>query len=202
VRGFAAADFVSYIRFDMSTLNIGEISSATLSLYRIQGSRNDGITNDRHEVQGLLSLPGNTPQNWDELGATGLSTATAGLEYSPAAANSVDLTRVVNLDPADGANITETVGAAPIATTITGPDLVSFLNSRADDGGLVTFVVSINANNDRGYGFASKENGDAALHPSLTLEYTEVPEPAGAALLAVALVVTAAVRRREPGRFD
>jgi hypothetical protein len=196
-RGFAGADFVGYFRFDMSALNIDSISSATLSLHRIAGSRNDAISNARFEVQGLLNVAGNTPQNWIETGAGALSTATVGLEYNIAQPNSVDLARVVNLDADDGASVTETTAASPIPTTLVGPDLISFLNARADDGGLVTFVVSVNANNDRGYGFASKENADANIRPTLTLEYTEVPEPASAALALVALVAVGVAARRK-----
>jgi hypothetical protein len=198
VRGFSSnADFVGYVRFDMSALPINSITSATLSLYKVAGSRNDGITLDRHEVQGLLSMAGNTPQDWIETGAGALNTNTVGAEYN-AAPNGIDLARVVNLDPQDGANTTEAVSdALGTPTTLTGPDLVSFLNSRVGDGGLATFVITINANNDRGYGFASKENENPDLHPTLTLEYSVIPEPASGALAALALLTMAFVRGRQ-----
>jgi len=88
---------------------------------------------------------------------------------------------VFNLDPELGANVTETVpGTDNVAVTTTGADLVSFLQQRADDNGLVTFMVAIDAEN-RGYGFASRENEDVTLRPSL--EVTAVPEPASLALI-------------------
>lgn len=198
VRGFSGADFVAYIRFNLSGLGNIEVREATLSLYKVAGSRNDTITTGRHEVQGLLDLPGNTPQDWVESGPGALNTLTVGLEYNPAAPNSVDLSRVVNLDMEDGANVVETVGDAPVPTTLSGPDLVSFLNSRVAAGGLVTFIVSINASNDRGYGFASRENATVAYWPRLDLTYVPVPEPGVWVLAGVGLsVVGGWLKRKE-----
>jgi len=71
-----------------------------------------------------------------------------------------------------------------VPVTTTGADLVSFLSSRVADGGLTTFLVSIDADN-RGYGFASRENDNADLRPTLALEV--IPEPASLALAGFAL---------------
>jgi len=68
--------------------------------------------------------------------------------------------------------------AGNTTATISGAPLVAFLNSRADDNGLVTFVISGN----RGYGLGTKENATEAYRPVLTLTYTFAgandPQPA------------------------
>jgi len=188
VRGFGGGDFVGYVRFDLSGV-FGTVSEATLKLHETAGSRNDGITNGRHQLYGLTNAAGNTAQNWDEL-----VDLDPGAEYDNTGGNNVDLGQVVNLDPEAGANVTETIpGTDDVDVTTTGPDLVAFLNSRIADGGLTTFVVSIDADN-RGYGFASRENANVDVRPMLTI--STVPEPATWCLALVGLVVVGVRRRR------
>jgi hypothetical protein len=181
IRGFGGSDFVGYIRFDLSPLYIDTISDATFSVYKVAGSRNDGITTGRFANFGLTNALGNTPQNWDE--AT-LAEGNVGAEYTNVVGNLVDFSVLFNLDADMGANVTETVGDAPTASTLTGPDLVTFLNERVDDGGLVTMISIINASG-RGYGYGSKENSDPSLWPTLSVTYTGIPEPTAAALACI-----------------
>lgn len=189
VRGFGGGDFEAYIRFDLSGV-ASAITGATLTLHETGASRNDGITTDRHEVHGLLNLPGNTPQNWDE--SVDLS---PGAEYTNVGGARVDLAQVMNLDAQDGANVTEVVpGTDDVDVTTSGPDLVTFLNGRLADGGLATFIVTIDSTN-RGYGFASKENAEPSYQPKL--ELTTIPEPASLALAMVGLVALGLLRRQK-----
>lgn len=194
VRGFGGGDFVAYIRFDLSGLGIDTIISSTLTLHETAGSRNDGITNGRHQLYGLTNASGNTPQNWLE--ATDID---PGAEYDNTGGNGIDLAQVFNLDADAGANVTESVpGTDGVAVTTSGLDLVTFLNSRVDDNGLVTFIVAIDADN-RGYGFASRENSNSDLRPTLLLDYTaipQVPEPGSVALLSLGLVALLGRRRQ------
>ena len=164
VRGFGGGDRIAYIRFDLSSVS-GTISDATLRLRETAGSRNDFITNGRHELYGLTNAAGNTPQNWNEF-----VDLNPGAEYDNTSGNDIDLAQVFNLDPEKGANVLESIpGTDNVDVTTTGADLVTFLNQRVADNGLTTFIVAIDSDN-RGYGFASKENSNAAFHPELTIE--------------------------------
>lgn len=181
--------FVPYIQFDLSGLNIASIQGATLNLTKVASARNDTWTAGRFLAYGLTDLAGNTAQNWDELldfdptdATNGLDFRNVGLEWTNmSGAAAIDATRVFNLDADTGANVTESIAGDVIS--LTGPDLVTFLQQRVDANGLVTFMTPINAT-DRGWGIASKENGTAA-GPALTLDFTAVPEPGSLILFAI-----------------
>lgn len=194
--------FTPYIQFDLSGLNIDQISSATLTVHKVASARNDTIVNGRFAVHGLPSQAGNTLQNWDELADFDPTDATNGLDFRNVGAdhtlntgNGVNLANVINLDAEDGANVTEVTNNTTGVATLTGQDLVNFLNSRVDDNGLVTFIFGIEGvNTGQGWGYASKENADANLHPQLDLEFTQVPEPGSLALIGLGSLL--ALRRR------
>jgi rhamnogalacturonan endolyase len=168
--GDGANDRMAYVRFDLSGLIIDDITSATLSFYKTAGSRNDTIVPDRFDVYGLLSTAGNTPQNWNE---STLAEGNLGLEYTNTGGDQLDLSRVFNLDAESGANVTESVqNTDDTPQSITGPDLVSFLESRAADDGLVTFITLVDAGAMRGWGYHSREAADPAFRPTLELEFS------------------------------
>jgi hypothetical protein len=191
VRG-GAVDFRGYARFNLSSLGPITISSASMT-YTVSGgaSRNDSANNGRFAAYGLNNVVGNTIQNWDE---TTFVPALKGTE------DVATLTGVTDLDD-NVAGISEVFvpagGSGVVGTpvTVSGAPLVAFLQGRANDGGLATFILSNDDATDRGYGLASKENTTEAYRPILTLEYeAAVPEPATWALLA-AVVVAAGVGR-------
>ncbi|QDU89784.1 Rhamnogalacturonan endolyase YesW precursor [Pirellulimonas nuda] len=168
-------DRMAYVRFDLSQLNIDAISNATLSLYKAGGTRNDTIVPDRFDVYGLTNAPGATPQNWSE---STLAEGGLGAEYAHTGGDGVDPSLVFSLDQESGAAVTESVTNAQGAPqTITGQDLVAFLNSRVDDNGLVTFITRVDAGAVRGWGYSSREDADPAVRPTLTIEYDEDAAP-------------------------
>lgn len=168
-------DFMAYIRFRLGGLNIEQVTSAELTLHKVPGIRNDTIVTSRFEVYGLLNQSGSTPQDWSE---SSLADGGIGEEYSNTGGDGIDTSRVFNLDQESGADVVETVNNSITAQTLTGPDLVSFLNERVDDDGFVTFITLVDAGIVRGWGYASKENADANLRPTLQLEFTQTDRPA------------------------
>ncbi len=173
-----SSDRTGYVRFDLSDLNIQKVESATLTL-TVHGAipkppyRNDTVNTGRFALYGLNAAAGNTAQNWNPAGLNGSSTG-----------DEIDWTtgtvvvaggRAADLDE-DVAGITETVtnaaaGGWALGTTITvtGQPLANFIQSRVDDGGLVTFILKNDDSTDRGYGICSKEYPDEAYRPKLEL---------------------------------
>ncbi|TWT90853.1 Rhamnogalacturonan endolyase YesW precursor [Pseudobythopirellula maris] len=174
-RNGSAGDSVAYVRFDLSGLDLDDLTDAKLSLSKLPGTRYDIINFDRFDVFGLADLPGNTPQAWDE--AT-LAETGPGAEYLGASDYGVDPVRLVDFNYENGAETWETlINATGGPQSISGPDLIDFLQDRADANGLVTFVTLIDAGNVRGVGFASREHADASIRPRLELEFAEEPGP-------------------------
>ncbi|MFB0525290.1 MAG: hypothetical protein ACETVZ_07090, partial [Phycisphaerae bacterium] len=173
-------NYVGYLRFDLSGLDIITIRSATLTL-TISGDtpRNDNPVTGRFALNGLDNIAGNTAQDWDE---AVLDVNTVGAEWSTNGGEPLVNVTVMDMNEADLAAglvpaITETIAGSgdywlPGARTITvtGDPLASFIQSRIDDGGLVTFILEFpGGGSGRGYGLATKENADEALRPKLEL---------------------------------
>ncbi len=174
VLDFNGNDFMTYVRFDLSALNIDQVLSAELTFNKVQGIRNDTINADRFEVYGLLDLAGNTPQQWNEYG---LADNDLGAEYTNTFGDGLDLSRVANLDAESGADVSESVDNSVAPQRLSGNDLVVFLNDRVDDDGFVTFIARVDAGNVRGWGYGSRENADPNLRPTLTMQYSTIPQP-------------------------
>lgn len=188
-------DFTTYVQFDMSGLGSTiVINSATLTLNKVAGARNDTMVTGRVDMYGLSDIAGNTEQNWSETngGWSGVVGEDHGLDFRNAQADWVAGTGAVaanltRLDMDLGDNVTEAVASGTVYT-LTGADLVTFLNSRASDDGFVTFVVENPLTDGRGWAWATKENTDSSLAPTLTLDYTVVPEPSVALLGGIGLL--------------
>jgi len=174
----ANTDYSGYVRFDLAAHNVISVEDATLTftVYNIPKPpyRNDTVVGGRFSLYGLDNVAGNTPQNWDE---NTLNESDIGTEWST---NGGDpLVNVTDLDD-DVEGITETVTNGPgggwdmgTTITITGDALVSFLQSRIDDNGLATFILSNNDTADRGYGLGTKENDNEDVRPSIWSFSTE-----------------------------
>ncbi len=178
-------DYFGYVRFDLSSLAPGtQLMDASLTLTKVTTTeRNDTLTSGRFRALGLKDVAGNTPQNWDELT---LTWNTKGTEY--VSENTYDPSRVVDFDGTAGNEVVTTTTA-----TISGTNLVSFLNERIAAGGLATFIFdySVIETSGRGYGLGSKENTDPATWPQLTVV---IPEP-GTIGFGVAALVLMLIRR-------
>jgi hypothetical protein len=167
-RNGAGGDYIAYVRFDLSSVDLTGVTNAYFTLQKTGGAT---MVKERFDVFGLANMAGNTQQNWNE---TTLANAGLGAEYNNTAGNYVDLARVVNLsaEGAAGANTIEQVSDGNKPQHLSGVDLVSFLNARQADGGLATFIVVTDAGADRTFTYGSRENADPDLRPTLTLEYT------------------------------
>lgn len=172
-----ARDYFAYVRFDLSAVPAdAQLVDATLKLTKVSNpNRNDVLNTGRLRILGLNDVPGNTPQNWDELA---LTFNTIGTEWT--APNQFDPDRVTSFDDALG---NETADNTTGIATISGANLVNFLTSRLTAGGLVTFILDFaTTEGGRGFAFGSRENADPNARPQLTLAY-QVPEPTMPALL-------------------
>lgn len=177
VRDFTRGDDrIAYIRFDLSGIDIQDLNSATLTLHKQPASRNDSMNTGRFVVQGLTSVAGNTAQDWNE---STLSSSTVGAEYTNVGGEGIDLSRVFNLDLQQMADVLEGTDNITGFARLTGDDLVTFLESRIADDGLVTFITYVEETVDRGWGYGSRENTDPSLRPTLELNFAgeEIPDP-------------------------
>ncbi|TWU00574.1 Rhamnogalacturonan endolyase YesW precursor [Botrimarina colliarenosi] len=170
-----AGDQTAYIRFDLAGLSLDTLTSAAFVLHKTDGTRNDTIITERFDVYGLLPLAGNTPQDWNE---NTLAEGNVGAEYTDVGGDGLDTSRLWNLDQESGADVFESVlNANGGAQEVTGSDLVAFLQSRAGDDGLATFVTQVDAGAVRGWDYGSRESADPALRPQLVLEFESEPVP-------------------------
>ena len=176
--GGGGGDRIAYIRFDLSGYEIDDINDAELTLYKQPASRSDTIVTGRFKNYGLTNDSGNTPQDWIE---STLGYTTVGEEYTNVGGNLIDVSQVFNLDADSGANVYESVNSTDGAPqTISGPDLVTFLESRIADDGLVTFITLVDSGDaGRGWGYGSRENTEEYLRPELTVDFEgqEIPDP-------------------------
>ncbi len=162
--------FPGYIRFDLSSLGAIEILDAKFNTSITSGP---SWVTGRYYVYGLNNVEGNTPQNWDEAtltwnrsGYTVAGSELVGVPYTASVANG----RVTNLDQDTGASVTETNNAGRV--TVTGSDLTAFLQGRVFDGGLSTIIIAAAGSKD--FYYATKENSNPDLAPTLELTYAPI----------------------------
>ena len=172
-------DFPGYVRYDLSPEGLGvsgpiEISDAILTFVRCETYANYGQTAGRFTAYGMNNVEGNTAQDWDE-GALTWNNAGEEWDGEIPMVSSVADGRVVSFEPDDGADTVETIiptddGSTPgTIVTLTGPDVVAFLQGRVYDGGLATIIIGNPADN-RELGFGTKENTLGYI-PSLEITY-------------------------------
>ena len=162
---------VGYIRFDLSSLGQVEITDATLTLTKVTGSwsRNDGMVNGRIGIVGLDNVSGNTSQSWNE---SSLNASNVGDEFVGGKSGyPIESSLSTNLDADNGADVTESVTSG-ITFTLTGNDLVTFLQARLNDGGLATFIATLTSADTKGFWLATKENTTEEYRPVLAITYT------------------------------
>lgn len=164
-----------YIRFDVSGVDKDRLVSGEFSVSipdPASGAGSDAGTNWTFNVFGLNDGVG---EDWDELGIT-WDNAPANIDDGSLMGSGATL--LGQLDP------TITGRGDGEVLTLNSLALREFL--LADSDGLVTFIVTRVEGESSGntvvHAFASRENSDESLHPSLKLTLTPIPEPSTALL--------------------
>lgn len=172
----------AYVQFNLSALGTNlTVVSATLEVTKVEtnsvqvfaGTHSDSaavITESRIAFYGLNNVAGNTPQDWSE-----------GTLSFNATGNELTSSSATGTDPFNSAhgltssfNGLESINGGGTNVTIAGNELDAFVQSRIDDGGLVSFMIDFEAiESGRGFAFNTKESGVSNAMPVLTLHYTE-----------------------------
>lgn len=185
-----------YIQFDLSELETNAVlTSASLQVTKMStnpvqdfaGTHSDTaavMVDSRTAFYGLNNVAGNTPQDWNE---NSLSFNTIGSELTSGSATGTDpfnsvAGRATNLN-----GLESIFGGTNL--TLSGAALNTFLQSRMDDTGLVTFMIDFETiESGRGFAFNTKESGLTGVMPILTLNYSTNGVPTDP--LAVTLIDT------------
>lgn len=189
------ADRVGYLRFDLGAINVNTVLDAQLVLKNVlvPNQNNHSIDFGRFALYGLNNVAGNSPQDWDESTFTGND---RGAEWTPGTLLNASVTNglVTDLDD-DVAGMTIVIEDDPVLNywdtgnytiTISGQTLIDFLQGRAEDGGLATFIIEMTSSGRR-FGIGTKEHATEAIRPVLELTYiaggASDPQPANGAIV-------------------
>jgi hypothetical protein len=177
-----------YLRFDLGAINVNTVLDAQLILVNAERAEgNQAISLARFALWGLNNVAGNTPQDWNE---STFTAAASGLEWTGTAPNPAE-GRLTDLDDTV-AGMTISIVEDPALDywvtgkytfTISGQPLIDFLQARADDDGLATFIIAHGeTSGGRKFGIAAKEHTNEAIRPVLVLTYitggASNPQPA------------------------
>lgn len=191
--GNGSINFFTYAQFDLSGLNIGTINSATLSIMQplsnpddlgtTRSSSNPSWVDDRIDFYGLDNVAGATAQNWSE-GTLTFNLTGAELNFGDIVPNASHTTSFAGLD------VTLNDNGSPLGTdrsTLSDASFTTWLNARVDDNGLVTVIVDTAAT--QSLAILTKEGaaaeGMGSYGPTLSLDYTAIPEPSTVGLMAL-----------------
>ncbi|MEO2044957.1 MAG: hypothetical protein ABGX16_00100 [Pirellulales bacterium] len=165
---------VSYIRFDLS--GVGEVDNATFSV--VTQNATNWLSGQAH-VYGLNDVAGNTPQNWVEAGASGLSYNASGDEVP---GDGDTTTQDLGTIGTSGSERLWQVGDLPGNLSGSGQqidfsstELDNFLTSRI--GEFATLLIVGADGTDRELLFSTKETGAGSARPELTFTDDVGPPP-------------------------
>jgi hypothetical protein len=181
---------ISYVRFDLGG---GTASNAEFSVITLSSTN---WLDTQFFVYGLNDVAGNTPQNWIESGAGGLSYNTSGAEVPGDGdgltqdLGSIGTTGAENLW--DLGNLPENLSGGGQTIAFSSAELDNFLNSRG--GGLATLLIVNAEGTNRDVLFATKETGTGSVGPTLS---GIVPEPTSLAMALFGLVGIGCAGRRQ-----
>lgn len=161
---------LSYVRFDLSS--VGEVDGATFSVVT-QNATN--WLSGQVQVYGLNDVAGNTPQNWVEAGASGLSYNSSGDEVP---GDGDTTTQDLGSIGTSGTERLWQLGALPANLSGSGQkidfsstELDNFLTSRI--GEFATLLIVGADGTDRELIFSTKETGTGSARPELTFTDTD-----------------------------
>lgn len=166
-----------YLKFQLP-VDLASVTSASISLFKLDSSTAKTVE--------LFGLTDQTLDNWSESTIT-FANAPAGTDYLTKDPTGTAVTHINNYPASGAANTTFTMPSIS--------DMVNFIN--ADTNGVVTFILSDYDNSFAEGDFASRESTTpGAFAPTLSLTYTQVPEPASAALVLLGGGLLALRRRK------
>lgn len=181
---------IAYIRYDLGGRTA---SNAEFSFTTLNGTN---WLDTQYFMYGLNDVAGNTPQNWIEMDAGGLSYNSSGDEVP---GDGDPLTQDLGSIGTTGAERLWALGNLPANSNGGGQTIVfssaeldNFLNSRS--GGLATLMIVNSEGTNREGLFATKETGSGTVGPKLS---GIVPEPTSLAMALFGLVGFGCAGRRQ-----
>ena len=165
-------DNLVYLRFDLSALKKTVLQTAAITFNKVTG---DTLTTNRFALFGLLDVPGNLSQSWTT------SSFAYGAEFDPSlASDAIASSGVCPINLTNVADFSTQETVSGNTATLNSAAFVSFLQARANAGGLTTVILGMPTQgngNDKSVTYAFAGYTDPTLAVALNIAYAPVPLP-------------------------